>query len=64
MLFGDLVALARLHAGAVPVEIVDLELDELKLGVLGQHAVEQVGPVVEGKADVFDKPLRLLLANP
>ena len=64
MLLRDLVARAGLHTGAVPIEVVDLKLDELEFRVLGQHAVEQRRAVVEGKADVLYKPLRLFLPDP
>ena len=64
VLFGYLIAFAGLHALAVPVQIIDLELYKLHFRVLGQDAVQQVRMVVEGKADVPDHTLFLLLLQP
>ena len=55
-----LVAQAGLDAGALPVQIVELELDKLHLGVFGEHPVQHLGAVVEGKAQVADAALFLL----
>ena len=55
-----LVAHARLNALVVPVEVVDLQLHELRFGVRRQDLVQQFGPVVERKADVANAALGLL----
>jgi len=53
MLDGDFVAFARTDAGVVPVDVVDLQLDEIELGMRGEHLVEQLGRIVERHADVL-----------
>ena len=45
----------------LPVQIVELELDELHLRVLRQNAVQHVRLVVEGEAQAADAALGLLL---
>ena len=62
--FGHLIALAGLHPFAVPVQIVQLQLDKFHLGVFGQHLVQQIGMVMEGETDMLDQPLFLLLLQP
>ena len=64
VLDGGLIALAGLHAFAVPVQIVQLQLHELHLRVFGQHAVQQLGVVVEREADVPHQALGLFLLQP
>ena len=56
-----LVALAGLYRNAVVIEIVELDLNKLELGVIGEDLVEQLGAVVIGEAEVLDKSLFLLL---
>ena len=63
MLCRNLIALAALDAETVPVEIVQLQLDILNLGMRGQKPVQQLGTVVVGEADVTDKALGLLLPD-
>ena len=63
MLCRNLIALAALDAETVPVEIVQLQLDILNLGVRGQKLIQQLGTVVVGKADVTDQTLCLLFLN-
>ena len=59
-----LIAFAGLHALAVPVEVVQLQLHELDLGVFGQHAVQHVGMVMERETHVLDEPLALFFGQP
>ena len=58
-----LVAAAGLHLGVLPVQIVDLKLDEVHLRVLGEHLLQQLGGAVEGEARLTDVPFRLLLLD-
>ena len=51
------VAAVRLDAGIVPVEVVDLQLHELRFGVRREDLVEQLRAVVERESDVADTPL-------
>ena len=60
---GDLVVGAGGHLGVVPVGIVDLELDEVHVGVLGQQAVQQGRGAVERKSIPADAAGRLLLPD-
>ena len=53
----DLVAGPGLHDLAVPVEVVELELDVFHLRVLGQNVFEHRRAVVEGKTEVPDLSL-------
>ena len=57
MLHADLVALAALDVFVLPVEIVELELHDLKLRVVCQNTVQHLRAVVEGEADVADLAL-------
>ena len=57
----DLVHAMALDAGVLIVGIVELDLHHLHLGVLGEHPGQEVGFVMEGKADVPDLSLRLEL---
>ena len=56
-----LIALAGLHPLVLPVQIVELDLDELHLRVGGQDLVQEVRLVMEGEAQVANLPRRLLL---
>ena len=47
----------------VPVEVVDLQLHELRFGVRRTDLVQQFGPVVERKADVANAALGLLAGD-
>ena len=53
VLDGDFIAPAGLDILAVPVQIVDLQLDEVHLRVRGKNLVQQRGGVVERKTDVL-----------
>ena len=61
MLAGHLVAPAGLDVVVLPVRVVDLQLDELHLRVLGEQLVQHVGLVVEGEAHVLEQALLLHL---
>ena len=50
VLAGDFVAGTGLDGLAVPVNVIELELDKFHLRVLGQDFVEQFGAVMERKA--------------
>ena len=58
---GNLIALAGLDAFALPVHIVDLQLDKLHLRMVLQNMLQGVGGVVEGEADVLGPALVLYL---
>ena len=45
------IAVSRLNGGAVPVQIIDLELDNIHFRVGGENLVQQSCAVVIGKAD-------------
>ena len=64
MLLRRLIAFPGLDAFAVPIQIVELELHELHLRVLGQHLVQILRRVMEGKAHVLYQTLLLLLPEP
>ena len=49
---GHLVAFAALHPGAVPIQVVQLQLHVLHLRMLRQHPIQQLRPIVVGKADM------------
>ena len=59
MLFADLVHLAAFHGGVLVVHIIELNLHDLDLRVLGQDRVQHLGLVVEGDAKVADPALLL-----
>ena len=63
VLAGHLVALAGLDGVALPVGVVDLELDELHLRVVLQDVLQGLGGVVEGEADVLGLALGLHLLH-
>ena len=60
---GDLIVFPRGHLGVLPVGIVDLQLDDVHAGVLGQQAVQQGRGAVERKAVVADAARGLLLLD-
>ena len=51
---GDLIAFPRSDPGTLPVQIVDLELNELHFGMVRQDTVEKLGCIMEGKPDMAD----------
>lgn len=53
------VAAVRLDAGVVPVEVVDLQLHELRFGVRREDLVEQLRAVVERESETADAPFGL-----
>ena len=57
MLAADLVALPGLHGGILVIDIVELNLDDLNLGILGENLIQNLGLVVEGNAEMADFPL-------
>ena len=52
MLAANLVAKLALNTLVLEVDIVELNLNAFKLGVLGKYLVKHLGGVVEGYADV------------
>ena len=58
-----LVALLGPDTGILQVQIVQLKLDILHLGVVSQNLFQQFRGIVEGEADVFDLPFCLLLRD-
>ena len=56
-----LIAGSGLQRGALPVQIVDLQLNIIHLRVAGQDLIQQLGAVMIGKADLLCKPLFLQL---
>lgn len=60
---GDLIVFPRGHLGVLPVGIVDLQLDDVHAGVLGQQTVQQGRGAVERKAVVADAARGLLLLD-
>ena len=60
-LLAHLVAAARLDDGALPIDVVDLQLDEIHLGMGVEHLLELFGVVVDGEAELLDLALGLLL---
>ena len=63
MLAGHLIVGAGGGLLGLPVGVVDLQLHELHVRVLGQKPVQQLRLVVEGKAVVLHKALRLLFLH-
>ena len=63
VLAANLVALAALDDGILVVEVVELQLHELELRLLGEYAVEHFGLVVEGHAEVAHPALALELGD-
>ena len=59
VLHTDLIALAALHRGVVVVQVVELDLHDLDLRILGQDLLEHLGAVVERNADVTHLALGL-----
>ena len=55
---------AGLDPLALPVQIVELHLHKLHVGIFGQDLIQQLGRVVEGKAGVLHKAFGLLLEKP
>ena len=64
MLDSRLIAGPGLNPLAVPVQIVDLQLDKFQLRVLGQDFVQQRGVAVEGEAGAPDQALLLFVHQP
>ena len=52
-----------MNGRAFPVQIVDLQLDIVHLGVLLQDLLQQLGAVVIGKAGLFHQPLLFQALN-
>ena len=52
MLPADLIAFSGLHGGILIVNVVELNLYRLNLGVLRENPVKHGGFVVEGNAEV------------
>ena len=57
VLAADLIALPGLHGGILVIDIVELNLDDLDLGILGENLIQNLGLVVEGNAEMADFPL-------
>lgn len=55
----DLIAFAALHGDVIVIQIVELDLHDLDLRVLGQDPVQHLGAVVEGETDMADLALGL-----
>ena len=49
----DFIALTGLNTSTLPVKIIDLQLDKLKLRVFGQHLIQQFGVIMIRKANMF-----------
>ena len=65
MLFGHGNVEARRHVGVVvPVGIVDLQLDEVDVGILGQQALEALWAGMVREAPVANDALLLEATNP
>ena len=60
---GHPVVLPRGDLGVIPVGVVDLQLDKVHVGVLGQQLVQQGRGAVEGKAVMADQAPGLLLLH-
>ena len=54
VLFADLVHLAAFHRSVLVVHIVELDLHDFDLRVLGENHIQHLGLVVEGNAEVAD----------
>ena len=50
---GDLDAFALAERRAIPIEVVDLQLDDLGFGVVGDELLELFGRAVRREADVL-----------
>ena len=61
MLAGDFIAFPRLDAVIVPIQVIDLQLDEFRLRELGQDPVQRFRVVVEGETEMADLAFLLLL---
>ena len=59
----NLIYRPALNAGAVIIQIVELNLHHLDLRVLGENLFQHLGLVVEGNADVPDLSRRLQLLH-
>ena len=57
MLAADLIALAALDGNVIVVQVVELDLHDLDLRVLGQDLVQHLGAVVERDAHMADLAL-------
>lgn len=51
MLTGDFIAFPGFQRGAVPVQIIDLELNIIHLRVSSEDGIQKLGAIVVGKAD-------------
>lgn len=54
---GHLIALPGLDVGVLPVQVVDLKLDQLGLRVVPEDLLQDLRSAVEGEADVPHQPL-------
>ena len=57
----DVYLLHGLDDRIIPVQVIELDLHKVDLGVAGQDPVEHFSSVVEGKTCIADAPQRLLL---
>lgn len=62
--YGYIIAGFALNPLAVPIQIVDLQLDKLHFRVPGEYIIQQVGRAMEGEAGNFYKPLRFFIQQP
>ena len=60
---GYFIALSGLNALALPVGIVDLQLNEFSFRMLGQDLVKHFGTVMEREADMFGQAFFLLFGS-
>ena len=56
----DLVAAARPDGRTLPIDVADLQLHEVHLGVAREQLIEQFGRIVVGEAHTADAPLLAL----
>ena len=61
VLFADLIVSAGLHAGILPVSVVDLQLDEFRVRMLFEQFHQQFGISMEGEAVMPDQTFFLQL---
>ena len=57
----DLIAFPGFHLGVLIVQIVELNLNHLNLGIFRQNLIQNLGGVVEGNAQMADFSLRFQL---
>ena len=62
--FQDLVQIAGADDGILPVQIIQLDLNELNFRMFVQYLDEQIRPAVIGKSEMFDLSFRLFLQAP